>query len=98
MIRTFSIGDAYLPEQDPWSGILATTMFAIHATYHTTTQAMPAQLVFGRDAILNTCFIADWKMIRQRKQNLIKKIARERISNNFIMITRREIWSYVRVL
>ena len=48
-------------------------MFAIRATYHTTTQATPAQLVFGRDAILNTRFIADWKMIRQRKQNLIKK-------------------------
>ena len=48
-------------------------MFAIRATYHTTTQAMPAQLVFGRDAILNTRFIANWKLIRQRKQKLIGK-------------------------
>ena len=73
MIRTFSVGDAYLPEQDPWSGILAATMFAIRATYHTTTQATPAQLVFGRDAILNTRFIANWRLIRQRKQKLIGK-------------------------
>jgi protein associated with RNAse G/E len=46
-------------------------MFATHATYHTTTQATPAQLVFGRDAILNTKFEADWKYIRARKQQLI---------------------------
>ena len=73
MIRTFSVGDAYLPDQDPWSGILSATMFAICATYHTTTQAMLAQLVFGRETILNTHFIANWKFIRQRKQNLIGK-------------------------
>ena len=29
------------------------------------------QLVFGRDAIINTKFIADWDYIRQRKQNII---------------------------
>ena len=36
-----------------------------------TTQATPMQLVFGRDAIINTKFIADWDYIRQRKQNII---------------------------
>jgi protein associated with RNAse G/E len=60
-----------LDEEDPWSGILAAVMFATRATYHTTTQATPAQLVFGRDAILNTKFEADWKYIRARKQQLI---------------------------
>lgn len=34
---------------------------------------MPAQLVFGRDAILNTKFDANWKMIRERKQRLINE-------------------------
>ena len=29
------------------------------------------QLVFGRDAIINTKFIADWDYIRQRKQNIL---------------------------
>ena len=29
------------------------------------------QLVFGRDAIIITKFIADWDYIRQRKQNII---------------------------
>ena len=48
-------------------------MFALRATYHTTLQASPAQLVFGRDAILNTKFVADWHLIRKRKQRLINE-------------------------
>ena len=31
------------------------------------------QLVFGRDAVLNIQFKANWKMIKERKQNLIKQ-------------------------
>lgn len=48
-------------------------MFAIRATYHTTLQATPAQLVFGRDAIMNIKFEADWNLIRERKQKMIRK-------------------------
>ena len=48
-------------------------MFAIRATFHTTLQATPAQLVFGRDAILNTTFEANWKLIKERKQAVIHK-------------------------
>jgi len=32
---------------------------------------MPTQLVFGRDAMLNATFQADWQFIRERKQRLI---------------------------
>jgi transposase InsO family protein len=71
MIRSFQIGQMEVDEQDPWSGILAATMFATRATYHTTTQATPAQLVFGRDAVLNVKFDANWKYIRERKQRTI---------------------------
>jgi hypothetical protein len=55
-----------MDERDPWSGILAATMFAVRATFHTTLQAMPTQLVFGRDAILNVKHITDWEHIRQQ--------------------------------
>ena len=34
-------------------------------------QATPIQLVFGRDAILNLTFDANWQLIKQQKQNLI---------------------------
>jgi len=46
-------------------------MFALRATYHTTLQATPCQLVFGRDAMLNVKFEADWQLIKQRKQKII---------------------------
>ena len=51
---------------DPWSGILATTMFAICATHHPTLQESPMHFV--QDAILNINHVADWEHIRQRKQ------------------------------
>ena len=43
-------------------------MFAVRATYHTTLQASPMQLVFGRDDILNIKHVAEWEHIWQRKQ------------------------------
>ena len=46
-------------------------MFSIRATYDTTLQASPMQLISGRDAILNTKHVADWEHIRQRKQERI---------------------------
>ena len=71
MIRTFEPQD--IDDDDPWSGILAAVAFAVRATVHTTTKATPMQLVFGRDAILNIQFEANWKFIKERKQNLIRK-------------------------
>ena len=35
------------------------------------TRATPSQLVFGRDALLNVSFEADWQYIKERKQKLI---------------------------
>ena len=66
IIRTFDVSN--IINNDSWSGILAATMFDVSATYHTTLQASPMQLVFGRDAILNIKHVTDWEHIRQRKQ------------------------------
>lgn len=65
--------DDGLDEDDPFTGILTATMFAMRATYHTTMQATPTQLVFGRDHLLNTKFEADWAYIRDRKQRIIRQ-------------------------
>ena len=35
--------------------------------------ATPSQLVFGRDAILNTQFKADWHYIKNKKQSIVHK-------------------------
>jgi len=73
MIRTFQVQNRELDAQDPWGGILSATMFAVRATQHSTLQATPAQLVFGRDAILNVKFEANWNEIREKKQRMIRK-------------------------
>ena len=73
MLKTFKLYEIEdWDESDPWSGILSAVMFGIRATYHTTTQASPMQLIYGRDAILNVKFNADWNYIKERKQHLIK--------------------------
>ena len=66
IIRTFDVSN--IVNNNPWSGILAATMFSVRATYHTTLQASPMQLGFGRDAILNIKHVADWEHIWQRKK------------------------------
>ena len=71
IIRTFNVQT--MDENNPWTGILAATMFAVRATFHTTLQASPMQLVFGRDAILNVKHIANWEHIRQQKQTRINE-------------------------
>ena len=58
---------------DPWSGILSTTMFYVCATYHITLQASPMQLVFGRESILNIKHVSNWEQIRKRKQERINR-------------------------
>ena len=40
-----------LYDENPWDGILASTMLTLRAMVHTTTQHTPAQLVFGQDSI-----------------------------------------------
>ena len=65
IIRTFDVSN--IVNNNPWSGILAATMFAVRGNYHTILQASPMQLVFVRDAILNIKHVSDWWHIRQRK-------------------------------
>ena len=73
IIRTYQLHQMEVDETDPWAGILSTAMFALRATYHTVLKATPCQVVFSRDAMLNTKFIADWQLIKQHKQKEINK-------------------------
>jgi transposase InsO family protein len=65
IVNTIPIFSKENLEENPWGGILVGTIFAVGATYHTTMQATPMQLVFGLDYILNTKFEANWAFIRQ---------------------------------
>ena len=70
ILHTFqSTNNQELEQDDPWIRILSAVIFAMQLTVHTTTQAALMQLVFGRDAIMNSTFNADWYLIKQHKQN-----------------------------
>ena len=58
-------------------------MFAVRATYLTTLQASPMQLIFGRYAILKINNVADWENVRQRKQlRIVHDNKRENMRRN----------------
>jgi hypothetical protein len=71
IIRTFNVQS--MDSDDPWTGMLAAAMFAVRTMHHTTLQASPMQLAFGRDAILNIKHVSNWEHIRQRKQTRINE-------------------------
>ena len=50
-----------------WIDLLPAVAFAIRGTFHTTLQATPCQLVFGRDLILDASFTANWSAFVARK-------------------------------
>ena len=49
IIGTFKIQEMDLYHENPWEGILSSTMFAIGSTVYTSTQHTPSELVFGRN-------------------------------------------------
>ena len=60
-------------EDGHWNGVLSAVRFAMRATLHTTMRATPMQLVYGRDAIHNIRFEADWQYIKARRQRVIRQ-------------------------
>jgi transposase InsO family protein len=73
MLRSFDLEKEQLEEENPFEYFLQSTAWAIRSTYHTTLQATPCQLVFGRDMIHNIAFKANWDRIQKRKQDIINK-------------------------
>jgi hypothetical protein len=73
MLRTCKLEAHTFDEADPWSSFLSKCAWAIRSTVHSTTRATPGQLVFGRDMIFNLSFQVNWALIRERKQNTIRK-------------------------
>ena len=50
---------------------LQTAAYAVRATMHTTMKLSPGAMVFSRDMILNIPIVADFELLKQRKQALI---------------------------
>jgi transposase InsO family protein len=72
-LRTLELENSEFDVDDPWSALLSSVAYAIRTTYHTTLQASPAQLVFGRDMLFPIKFNADWTSIRARRQAEIER-------------------------
>ena len=71
IIRISTIQEIDLDNENPWKGILSSTILAIQSSVNKSTQHPPSQLVFGRDAILKINQEANWQLIKQHKQALI---------------------------
>jgi hypothetical protein len=81
MLRTFENNNRDLSPIMPFRSFISAASWAINSTYHTTLQATPGQLVFGRDMLLSIPFRADWAQIEIRKQGLFNKsVLRENAS------------------
>ena len=72
-LRTFELEDRELDVTNPWDEFLSSIAYAVRTTHHTTLQASPAQLVFGRDMLLPVKFVADWAQIRHQRQQRINQ-------------------------
>jgi hypothetical protein len=68
MLRAFELEDRELDPDDPWNEFLQDFDFAIRSTFHTTLQASPGRLVFGRDMIHDIQFEANWDRIKNNKE------------------------------
>jgi hypothetical protein len=71
MLRAFELEKREPDPDDPWNELLQACAFGIRSTCHTTLQASPGQLVFGRDMIHDVRFQANWDIIKNNKQNII---------------------------
>ena len=78
ILRTFELEERELDEDDPFTEFLSAAAFAIRSTYHTTLEATPAQLVFGRDMMLPISVQANWARIQDKRQTeMIRNNMRE---------------------
>jgi hypothetical protein len=71
MIKSQTIMSRDDLENGEWTGVLSAVRIAMRATLHTTMRTTPMQLVYGRNAIHNIRFEADWQYIKARRQRVI---------------------------
>jgi hypothetical protein len=68
MLRAFELEEREIDPDDPWNKFFQACPFSIRSTFHTTLQASPGQLLFGRDMIRDIGFQANWKRTKNNKQ------------------------------
>ena len=71
MLKTKDLVNVVFDVVDPWSDILASIAFAVRCSHHSTLNATPGQLVFGRDMLLDIAYVPNYQNTWQRKQKRI---------------------------
>jgi hypothetical protein len=71
-LRTMEL-ERRIIDDSSFAAICANVAYGMRATYHTELQASPAQVVFGRDMIINASYLADWKAIAHRRLQSSKR-------------------------
>jgi hypothetical protein len=66
--------------------LLASVAFALRATYHTSMQASPAQMVFGCDMIFPMMYVANW---HHQRNNQLQQMQRDAARENANRIDHR---------
>ena len=101
MLRTKNLQKYDFDDMDPQSELLASVTCAICSTHHTTLQATPGQLVFGRNMLSNLKFVPDWEAISLRqqkdvdrnnsKENTVRRINHDYQVGDKVIITNNDI-------
>ena len=71
MIKTKELDKLIFDYIDPLGKVLSSVAWAIRASYHSTLQAMLAQIVFGRDMLFNMKKVINWQLITKNKRKQI---------------------------
>jgi hypothetical protein len=71
MLKTKDLVNIEFDELDMWSPILASVAYAIRCSHHSTLNATPGQLVFGRDMLLDLKFEPNYEEMWAKKQKRI---------------------------
>ena len=79
--------------------VLQAVTWSLPSTYHSSIQASPGQLVFGRDMIINATYIANWREQRQwQKKNILyntrenkRRIPHDYQPGQFVYVLNRDI-------
>jgi hypothetical protein len=79
MLRAFELEERELVPDDPGNKFVQACAFGIRSTFHSTLQASPGQLVFGRYMIHDVRFQANWDRIKNNKQKMHQALIKEKI-------------------
>ena len=73
MIKTKELDKLIFDYIDPWGEVLSLVAWAIRTSYHSTLQATPAQIVFGRDMLFKMKKVINWQSMTENKRKQIEK-------------------------